>query len=115
MSESYDEFQAKLYPEAAARKEYIVCAAIHMLDGKVYEHQPKNIESGLVMCGLRHHNAITNLVQLIGRDNVLKYKEVQGFLTSKDRFVSREEAATIAFSTGQISKPHTGLFSEDLY
>jgi hypothetical protein len=41
--------------------------------------------------------------------------EEQGFLTNTDRFVSREEAAKIAFESGQITEETTRLFSEDLY
>ena len=39
----------------------------------------------------------------------------QGFLTSKDRFVTRKEAAQIALDVGQITEPVDILFSEDLY
>lgn len=41
--------------------------------------------------------------------------EVQGFLTTQNRFVDREEAAKIAYSAGQIASPKTKLYSEDLY
>ena len=34
----------------------ILCSAIHVKDGKKYEHQPKNIDLGFVVCGRRHHN-----------------------------------------------------------
>jgi hypothetical protein len=35
-------------------KEYILCAAIWFDDGKEYRLQPKNITTGLVLCGWRH-------------------------------------------------------------
>lgn len=41
--------------------------------------------------------------------------EVQGFLTTKNRFVDRKEAAVLAYSAGQISEPKEELYSEDLY
>lgn len=39
---------------------------------------------------------------------------VQGFVTDTGKFVDRKEAAKIAFEAGQIPKPVTILFSEDL-
>lgn len=39
----------------------------------------------------------------------------QGFFTSKNRFVSRKEAAQIAFSSGQITKEIVELHSEDVW
>ena len=39
----------------------------------------------------------------------------QGFLTNKNRFVGREEAAIIAFDAKQIEQEKKTLFSEDLY
>lgn len=45
-------------------------------------------------------------------------EEVQGFLTNKNRFVGRKEAAQIALSSGQIKKLNfssESLYSEDLY
>jgi hypothetical protein len=41
--------------------------------------------------------------------------EEQGFLTNTDRFVSRKEAAKIAFDYGQIKDETKRLYSEDLY
>jgi len=108
------ELHTKLYPEAAAKPEYIICAAIHVDDGLKHQHQPKNIKTGIVLCGRRHHNIIYNFNALVfGK---LKSKdENQGFLTSKDRFVDRKEAGEIAFAAKQIPEPTKCLFSEDLY
>lgn len=38
------------------RPEDIRCAAIYYNDGNEYPHQPRNIDIGYVLCGLRHHN-----------------------------------------------------------
>lgn len=40
---------------------------------------------------------------------------VQGFLTNKNRFVNREEAAKIHISNGHKIDFENRLFSEDLY
>jgi hypothetical protein len=94
-------------------KPYILCAAIWFKDNKKYEHQPKNIESGKVVCGRRHHNCFITVFSFLGEK--FKCEHVQGFLTSDDRFVTRQEAAEIAFISGQISEKKNGLISEDLY
>lgn len=107
------ELHTALYPEAAAKEEYIICAAIHFQNGIKYEHQPKNIESGIVVCGRRHHNCILTWSAL--SENELKVPTVQGFLTSKDRFIDRTEGAKLAKQTGQLAREAKALFSEDLY
>ena len=103
--------------------ERILCAAIWYKDDKPHIHQPKNIESGYVMCGRRHHNIITLHFDLSGKST--KRSDIQGFITDTDRFVDRYEGGQIAFKSGQIQwtndKPITEpliseeLYSEDLY
>jgi len=102
------------------KKEYILCAATHFKDGKTHEHQPKNIETGLVICGRRHHNCYATLFALDKkRQDLVDEREVQGFITNLDRFVNREEAYEIALASGQC-KPKVfdrsldKLFSESL-
>jgi len=75
-------------------------------------HTVNNVD-GLILCGRRHPDIIGQYTVLKGRTALQKYE--QGFLTSKNRFVSRSEAAKIAFAAGQIGKPKDSLFSEDLY
>ena len=96
---------------------YIICAAIWFKDGKKHEHQPRNINEGLVVCGRRHHNVYLTVVDI--KDMLLEdYKfsgGVQGFLTSDDMFVDRKEAGKIAFEAKQTNELKECLFSEDLY
>ena len=40
------------------KQEYILCAAVHYNDLGMYARQPKNIETGYVICGCRHDNCI---------------------------------------------------------
>jgi hypothetical protein len=104
-------------------EERIICSAIWFDDSNNHVHQPINIKSGFVICGMRHHNCFTTLSVLSDYDfkKVTEFKkgminhEVQGFITTKNRFVDREEAAIIAFNSGQISVQIEKLFSEDLY
>jgi hypothetical protein len=42
-------------------KEYILSAAVHFDDGKIYEHQPSNIKTGFVVCGRRLATATVNI------------------------------------------------------
>lgn len=74
-------------------------------------HLPKNIETGIVVCGRRHHNAFRVLQEIIPKPA----NAIQGFMTSHDRFVTRAEAAHIALNAGQIDRPTSSLHSEDLY
>ena len=108
------------------RVEFIICAAVWFNDGKKYLHQPKNIESGFVVLGRRHHNcfsSVQNIGVALGYNKTVMVKKgfnliepsKQGFLTSQDRFVGRTEAAEIAHKAKQINKPLTKLFSEDIY
>lgn len=101
--------------------EYILCAANYYNDGIEYAHSPTNIKTGFVVCGHRHHNCIQTFAQIVEfpYDNKalkLQRTEVQGFLTNKNRFVDREDAARIAFISGQIKDPNLEkLYSENLY
>lgn len=98
------------------KSEYILCAAIHYDDGNEYVHQPFNIDKGIVACGWRHHNCFTVLFELEKfDDNFNKDNTTQGFLTNKNKFVTRKEGAKIAFNSGQIEKECKTLVSEDLY
>lgn len=105
-------------------KEYILCAAIWYNDlleymngnfkGVVYH--PKNIETGFVVCGRRHHNIIQTVALLTGKPASGK---IQGFLTNTDRFLDRNEALLVALEAGQVLNPEAvrgnQLYSEDLY
>lgn len=95
----------------------ILCAAIHFDDGIFHISQPKNIQSGFVICGHRHHNCFHLLSFLVTKEQFIFFNRnrVQGFLTDTNEFVTREIAAKIAKDAGQISEETDRLFSEDLY
>lgn len=101
------------------KEEYILCAAIWFRNDIEYPHQPNNISSGIVVCGQRHHNCFNIATILDPKKEIfvgeVKRKPIQGFLTSKNRFVGRDLAGTIAFLAGQIKEKTDCLFSEDLY
>lgn len=102
---------------------YILCAAIHIRNNKQYVHQPKNIDSGLVVCGRRHHNCFAIISAIFPEHDALVKNikdHVQGFITSDNRFVDRKEALVIATKAGQLEHrekypPVSQLLSEDLY
>ena len=98
----------------AAGNVYVVCAAIHFDDGKPHEHQPRNVNTGIVVAGRRHHNVYATLTAL-GVDHKALGHGTQGFLASDDTFVNRKSAAGLAFGAGQINEKTGELFSEDLY
>lgn len=120
VGETLNEKGALPIPDVRVSTSYILCAAIWLKDGNKYSHQPRNVDSGLVVCGRRHHNCFLTAFELNGGKKIEGLTEVngiavQGFLTSDDRFVDRKEGGKIAFNAGQTSKLTECLFSEDLY
>jgi len=106
------------------REEYIVCAAIWFDDGEKHYHQPVNIDIGIVYFGLRHGNCFQQSgAKVKERQDMGMYEKEQGFLTSKNRFVSRTEAAEIALRIGQFKdddemrevEKSKFLYSENIY
>lgn len=90
---------------------------IWVQDGKKRPYQPTNIPSGTVFCGLRHPSILS---QLAAYGIAHKNRSVQGFLTSKNRFLTREEASELVKSNNQEmvvdrSAIREQLYSEDLY
>jgi hypothetical protein len=94
-------------------KERILCSAIWFKTEEEHPNQPTGRWMGLTVCGLRHNNCY-HIAYLISKDLKNLHHE-QGFLTSKNRFVDRVEAASIAFLAGQTKTFKKKLFSEDLY
>jgi hypothetical protein len=115
-------------------REYVAMSAIWFDDGHEHWGQPFNIKSGFVITGKRHDNCyatksalsgglgpsevrmpsgdIVNLARLTGPRRI-----IQGFVTSKNIFLSREEAAVLAYRCGQILwwKEGDPLTSEEIY
>lgn len=98
-------------------REYIICAANWYQDGKLHEHQARNIKTGFVVTGRRHHNCFMtySIIRSIQLEDQPRINIEQGFLTSKDRWLNREDAAKLAFESGQITRETKQLFSEDIY
>lgn len=98
---------------------YILCSAIWFKDGQVYQHQPKNIDAGFVVCGRRHSNCYkTAWIFNMGKvEHLLETNNtaIEGFLTSDNQFLDRKKGAEAAFKAGQIPNLKDSLFSEDLY
>jgi hypothetical protein len=99
------------------KPEYVICSAIHYDDGKIYVHQPRNIQSGFVVAGRRHHNCIITMHELSGKSDSDFENTTQGFLTSYDMFLNRQQAYELAEFTGQIigDRRENTLYSENLY
>jgi hypothetical protein len=101
--------------------EYILCAAIWYkeipLKKEIKAVLPKNCDRGLVVTGHRHGQCMWTMSSLTGLRSVQTEvgDYVQGFLTNKNRFVARDEAAIIAFDAKQIKEETETLYSEDLY
>lgn len=72
----------------------------------------------VVLCGCRHGDIFKQLKSL-GFDPKKGYKEIeQGFITNKNKFLTREEAYIHAIICGQVKlhrEDMKSLFSEDLW
>jgi hypothetical protein len=108
-------------------KEFILCAAIWYKDLPLVKPEvlqirgfaPYNVDRGIVFCGWRHPSCMYQKYALTGLRDAESGEEEEGFLTSKNRFVGREEALIIARANNQLydEKNVRGnlLYSEDLY
>lgn len=67
---------------------------------------------GVVLTGPHHHQIMRYARHL---PDVIPGVPEQGFVTDRNRFVTRAEAARIAFEVGQISGRQSVLFSEQLW
>jgi hypothetical protein len=76
---------------------------------------PKNINTGVVVCGYRHSDCFFIADALYPTGWEKAYTVTQGFLTSKNRFLNRQDAAKIAYMAEQVDELAETLISEDLY
>ncbi len=105
--------------------EKIICAAVWYKeipvkkDIPVGSTNPRNCPTGLVFSGHRHGQCIYTKCAVTGLRDCESGENVQGFLTSKNRFVTRREALIIALDQGQVidlsDVRGDKLYSEDLY
>lgn len=96
--------------------EYVMCAANYYNDETKHMFQPYNIDNGFIVCGWRHPSCGMTYMAL--NTNAKRWDNcIQGFLTTKNRFLTRAEALELVISTGQLTKPTIGgeLTSEDLW
>lgn len=106
--------------------EKILCAAIWYKDIPlkkldISNQNPVNITQGAVFCGYRHCHCMYTMAAITGLRSIESEvgEEVQGFLTSKNRFVDRVEGLEIALKENQVIDLEdvrgNRLYSEDLY
>ena len=86
-------------------KERILCSAVHYDNGA--KSTVLNIGSGVVICGRRHGDCIEILKGILKGiapvdESKIPDPHERGFLTSKNRYVSRKEAFKIAKENNQI-------------
>jgi len=91
--------------------EIVICAAVRAKDGKIYR-------------GHRHGHALYKpfgLQGVPGYEDERPYGDDQGFITSRNRYVTRKEGYELQIAAGIESvdknNPYAGgeLYSEDLY
>lgn len=104
-------------------KEQIICSAIWykelpLVSPEVLEprgFRPCNVDKGIVFCGWRHHNCLYQMVALTGKSDHEAGESIQGFLTNKNRFLDRKEAAEMWAKNGGKLNYGAQLYSEDIY
>ena len=107
------------------KEEYIICSAVWYQelelkgDLESYSYLPKNLDKGIVFCGHRHGQCIYTKCAITGLRDGESGPHIQGFLTSKNRFVDRVEALEIALRNDQVldisDVRGNKLHSEDIY
>lgn len=94
------------------KTEYVMCAANYYDDGIEHNFKPYNINTGLVYSGWRHACIFETMPE------GTPHKCIQGFLTTKNRFLTRLEAYDLVINNGQLpdGKLIGGILtSEDLW
>lgn len=101
---------------ANGETEWVMCAANWVDDGVDYTFKPFNIDKGRVFSGHRHPQCFELMSDLYPHELWGK-STVQGFLTTKNRFLTRAEALVLVKETGQLKGDIIGgvLTSEDLW
>lgn len=72
------------------------------------------LRDGRIWTGKRHHLIMRQMAAELGPE-IAPIDDPQGFVTEDGRFVDREEAARLAFQSGQMTRRVRTLFSEDLF
>jgi len=97
------------YPDLVDYKEEIVCSAI--------KFKRKTDDKWCIYTGKRHGDVFYRMY--LDKIDYDKASAIQGFMTSKDRFVDRFEGLRIAKSADQYhdtdSYPQDQLYSEDIW
>lgn len=71
-----------------------------------------------IFTGARHWQCFRKIAFEVDNKKLERdeFDEIQGFLTDRGRFLTREEAKPVAIEAGQCDPKHKGtLFSEDLW
>ena len=67
--------------------------------------------NGIVYTGKRHKDIYINAPKHLN----IRKGGIDGFVTTSGQFVTRKDAADLAYQFGQIKEPKEKLESEDLY
>mgnify|MGYP003474254649 CR=1 FL=1 len=105
--------------------ERILCAAVWYKELPltkelpIESYLPNNLNKGIVFLGHRHKQCIYAKCAITGLRDAESGENEEGFLTSKNNFVTRKEAFIIALNENQIldinNTRNNSLYSEDLY
>ena len=101
---------------ANGKTEFVMCAANWHDDGIEYMFQPYNIATGYIISGWRHPCA-GEVYMATHPEEKSWSKCKEGFLTTKNRFLTRAESLELVKENGQLKQDLIGgvLTSEDLW
>lgn len=112
---AYQRYEIK-HKNGFEKPEWILCAATKRNEPRKVESNPYHSGTNDILnveLGYRHHDIFRRFN--VENEVIDTGMYAQGFFTSRGRWVSRKEAAEIAYAAGQIDEPIRMLTSEDLY
>lgn len=97
-------------------KERLLCSSIwfpNWVGHREVVHKQYNIDRGIVLSGVGHVHAISQYCAITGKPVDKNVENIDGFITSANRFVGRKLGAKIAYEAGQVAELKDTIYSED--
>ena len=111
MNNKYPTNPKLVIPDVRVSTPYIICAAIWFKDGNKYSHQPRNVDSGLVVCGRRHHNCFLTAFELndiLHTEKLRKELSVDEYFgiiwSGSKKFVHKINSSVFKIKTNHLTK-----------
>lgn len=93
-------------------KEFIICSAILIRDGKIHKEQPIGVDLGFVVTGRRHGDCYKTIANVCGVNDfndtpfaLMTTAADMGFITNTNKFLNRKQAMIVAYKANQLLMP----------